>query len=456
MSILQFLRILWAYRMLTVAVAIATVIGAAIAIVIMPPRYEAKTRVMLNVAKPDPVTGQVIGLQSSKPYILTQVELVRDYSVASRAVDQLGWLSNPAALTSYGVDADSDGDLRRALAQRIIDRTTVEVPPATNILEIGFGSTSADDARAMANALRDAYIEATLDARRKEATRNAEWFTEQAQKERTLLAAADVVKTDYERANGIVMQDDKTDIETARLRALSGQSGIGAPMMAAPTAIVSSPATIQLAQLDAQITQASATLGPNHPTMVQLRAQRVNLAKVVAQDQVAAASVSAATTMALNASAGALNRAVSQQTSRIIANRDKIEKLTELQAQVNLHRDQMDKALERSAQLRQEAGVADSGISVLSEAVTPKKPAFPNKPLILGGSVALGIGIGLLLSLLLELLSRKVRGPEDLINGFDVPLLAVIGVSAKPKSKGWRLPGQRRRSKGGTQQPAVI
>lgn len=444
MSIIQFVRVLWAYRRLTLATTIATLIGAVIAIVVLPPRYDAKTRVMLNVAKPDPVTGQVIGLQSAKPYVLTQVELLRDYSVAGRAVDRLGWLNNPQALEAYNVDANSDGDIRRAMAQRIIDRTAVNVPVGTNILEISFNSVSPDDARAMANALRDAYIEATLDSRRLEATRNAEWFTEQAQKERVLLSQADAAKTAFEKANGIVMQDEKTDIETARLRALSGQSGLSTPLLSSTQGPGSSQAALQLAQLDSQISQAAATYGPNHPTMVQLRTQRATLAKIVAQEQASQQAQANATARALSASAGALSRAVNEQTSRIIANRDKIERLTELQAQVNLHRDQMEKALSRAAELRQEAGVADSGITVLSEAVTPKKPSFPNIPLILGGGAALGLGMGLLLSLLLEFLNRRVRGPEDLINTFDVPMLAVIGgVENAPVTKRplVRLPG---------------
>src|SRR5688500_10980505 len=98
MGILQFLRILWAYRLLTVVVAVTTVIGAGAAILVLPPSYMAKTRVMLNILKPDPVTGETIGAQSSKTFILTQLELIRDYSVAGRAVDELGWASNAATL----------------------------------------------------------------------------------------------------------------------------------------------------------------------------------------------------------------------------------------------------------------------------------------------------------------------------------------------------------------------
>ena len=58
--------------------------------------------------------------------------------------------------------------------------------------------------------------------------------------------------------------------------------------------------------------------------------------------------------------------------------------------------------------------------------LAPSKPAFPNKPLMLGGAAALGIGLGLGLSLLLELLNRRVRGVEDLNLSKDVLCIGVI------------------------------
>ena len=433
MSIIQFIRILWAHRFLTILTTIATAIGASIAVMIVPASYEGTTRVMLNILKADAVTGEVIPTNSARTYIATQSELIRDFSVAGQAVEKLGWLSNPETIDQYNADNTGDGDLRRALAQRIIERTRVANVNGTNILEIVFRGSSPDDARTMANAIREAYIDTTLDSRRREATRNADWYVQQAERERELLAKADAEKTAYERANGIVMQDDKTDVETARLRALAGQSSLGGAVMAAPTAALSSPAAIQLAQLDAQIDQAGRTLGPNHPTMVQLRGQRATLSRVVSDDMAAARSAAALSASAMSTSAGAIENAVRVQTSRVIANRDKIEKLTALQGEVNLHRSQIEKSLARASDLRQEAAVADSGVTVLSEAITPRNPSFPNKPLIFGGALVLGAAVGLSLSLLLELFQRRVRGVEDLEHAVEAPLLAVLSKRPKPR-----------------------
>lgn len=425
MSLFQFLRILWAHRWVTVATTVCTVIGAFVAILIVPPRYEAVSRVMLNTLKPDPVTGEVISSVGSRTYVATQTELIRDYQVAGKAVDQLNWASSPDVITQYQTSNSNGMDIRRWLAQRIIAGTAVKVVTGTNILEISYRASTPTEAKAMADALRNAYIDSTLDTRRLEATRTANWYTLQAEKELALLNAADAAKTAYEKENDVIMQGD-TDVDSARLQALAGQAAAPAAI-AAPMMPVVAPSATQLAQLDAAIAQASRNLGPNHPQMVQLRAQRAALAQVVAQELAAGRAAAGAAAGAASASASALQREVASQASKVIQKRDKIERLKQLQAEVNLRRDQYNKSLARVAELRQEASVADTGISPLGEAVTPQKPSFPNKPLILGGALGLGFSMGILLSLLLELFGRRVRSAEDMTSSINVPLLAVIG-----------------------------
>ena len=73
MSIIQFLRILWAYRMLTLLTVIATLVGAGIAILVVPPRYEASTRVMLNTLKPDAVTGQIMPSVETRESLISSI-----------------------------------------------------------------------------------------------------------------------------------------------------------------------------------------------------------------------------------------------------------------------------------------------------------------------------------------------------------------------------------------------
>lgn len=435
MSIVQFLRILWARRFIVVAATLSCFIGALIVIQLVPPRYEANSRVLLNLLKPDPVTGQVIAGPATRAYVATQRELIKDYAVAGQVADELGWLSDPTLIQMYQNRSSNDvRDFRRWVAQRVIDGTNVKVVEGSNILEISYTANSSRDARAIADALRKAYIDASLAFRREDATRNADWYTEQAEKARVLLTSAEAAKTAYEKENGIVLQADKTDVDSARLSALAAQAAAPVVPMMAPT---SSPSTIQLAQIDAAIAQASRTLGPNHPELQQMRSARAATAAAAAQEQAAARAMAGAASSGV----GALDRAVSAQKSRVIAQRDKVERLMQLQAEVDLRRDQFNKTATRAADLRQEAAVADTGLTPLGSAVTPQRPVFPNKPLIVVGSIGLGAALGVLVALLMELFARRVRGLEDL-QAMDVPLLAVIG--GPPAERRLRLPLRER------------
>lgn len=424
MSIVQFLRILWARRLLIAAATISCFVGAFIVIQIVPPRYEAHSRVLLNLLRPDPVTGQVIAGPATRAYIATQRELIKDPAVAGQVADELGWLSDPVMMQAYQNRSEADArDFRRWAAQRVIDGTNVAVLEGSNILEITYTTNSPEYARAVADAVRKAYIDASLSFRREDASRNAEWFEQQAQKARRMLTEAEAMKTKYERENGIVLGADNRDIDSARLSALAAQAG-GPAVVPLPSQ-TTSPSSIQLTQIDAAIAQASKTLGPNHPELQQMRTQRATIAGVAAQETAAMRAAASAAA----GSVGAIDRAMAAQRSRVIAQRDKVEQLTQLQSEVDLRREQYNKTAARAASLRQEAAVGETGLTPLGSAVAPQSPVFPNKPLIVIGSIGLGAAMGVLVALLMELFARRIRGAEDL-RSLEVPLLAVVGPPA--------------------------
>ncbi|HEY9236155.1 MAG TPA: Wzz/FepE/Etk N-terminal domain-containing protein [Phenylobacterium sp.] len=431
MSIVQFLRILWARRMLIIAAIVSCVVGAFIVTQIVPPRYQGQSRVMLDLVKPDPVTGQVTSPQFAKAYTRTQIELIKDYRVAGKVVEDLGWLNNPDLLTQYqNRPAGDDRDLKRWAAQRIIDGTNANLIEGSNILELTYTSSSPEVARSVADALREAYIESTLAYRRETAARTATWYADQAAKAKAALASAEAAKAAFERENGIVLQDDKTDIDSARLAALAGA---GAPALSAVMPTGPTPSALQLAQVDAAIAQASRTLGPNHPDLIAMKQQRSVLASQAAREQSAANAAAGAAASAARIGAGLLEA----QKSKVIGQRDKLERVRALQAEVDVRREQFLKASSREADLRLEANIGETGITPLGNAVTPQTPIFPNMPLIMMGALGFGVAFGVLVALLTELFGRRVRSAEDLTYAVHAPLLAVIAGSPQPRKLGW-------------------
>lgn len=430
MNFNQFFRVLWARRIIVIAVTLACFVAAFAVAKILPARYEAKSRVMLDVVKPDPVTGEVIASQFARAYTRTQVELIRDYSVAGKVVDAFGWEQSPQLLAQYQSRPREDTmDFRRWLAQRVIDSTNVALLEGSNILEITYTSTSPENARRIADTLRQAYIDQTIAFRRETAARNAVWFREQAGEVRADLAAAENRKITFERENGVILQDDNRGTEESRLAALAMTTPTQQVSAAAMAASQPPPSAGQLAQVEAAIASASRTLGPNHPDILALNQQRGVLASAVARETAAARQAVAPAGGPIGPSVGQL---YTQQQARVLAERGKVNEAQRLATDVAVLREQFAKTMGRSAELDQVAASNEAGMTVLGNAVAPSSPTFPNMPLIVFGSLGFGFALGVLMALLVELLSRRVRGVEDL----EITGVPVIGVMSREQPAG--------------------
>jgi uncharacterized protein involved in exopolysaccharide biosynthesis len=191
------------------------------------------------------------------------------------------------------------------------------------------------------------------------------------------------------------------------------------------------PAAIQLAALDQQIEQTATTLGPNHPMFQSLQRQRTVLAAAAAREKSAVAASS-------GVNQAALAGATSTQKTQVLAKSEKMDQLIRLQRDVELKKDQFLKASSRVGDLRLEAASDDAGMTTLNEATAPETPYFPNIPQIIGGAAGFGLGLGLLIALLVELLGRRVRSIEDLELAVGAPVFGVI-------QTGFSLPNRLRR-----------
>jgi hypothetical protein len=65
-------------------------------------------------------------------------------------------------------------------------------------------------------------------------------------------------------------------------------------------------------------------------------------------------------------------------------------------------------------------------ISVLRQAVVPREPTSPNRPLIAAAGLAAGLGLSGALVVLLELLNRTVRRPADLTRALQISPLGTL------------------------------
>ncbi len=431
MSLAQFFRILLARRLIILCTLFLAVAVAAVLCEVLPAKYPASARVLLDVIKPDPVTGQMMASSFSRGYTRTQTELITDYRVVGDVVDRLGWEHNPVLVADYQQNSNGNSDFRRFMAQRIIDNTDAQLVEGSNILEITYKGGNPILAKNVVTALRNAFIDASLRLRTDGAGRTAEWYVGQAGKAQAALAAAEARKSQFERENGIVMAPGGADSETVKLEQMqsalmSARNSVGFVGARSVSPEVEGLKS-QLNAIDDSISQAGQKLGTQHPAYIALLERRKIVEQQLAKANAAARSTDGGSIGAATAANVArLEGEVNAQKAKVLALKSKLDDLAQLQREVDLRKVQYEKAAARAADLKLEADVSETGLVPLGDAFVAETPSFPNKPLILALGVVGGFGLGVVLAVIAELVSRRVRGPEDLARAAGASVLAVI------------------------------
>jgi polysaccharide biosynthesis transport protein len=422
MSLLQFLRILAIRRGIIFATLIACFVAATATAFLLPARYEAKNRVLIDTTKSDQFTTQLLQSQTLGSYIATQLKLVRDIQTAGLVVDRLGWVNDPTLQARFEAAGRPTGDIREWLAQSIIDSTEANFGESQSILEISYRGAEPVSTQRIAQAIREAFLEQDRTQRRNNAQRAASQFREQSRRAMAEVVRAEEARTQFARANGIILQGGLPDFSNPRLAALSSASS--APQAAA-VAAGTSPARMQLDTIRQQIAQASQTLGPNHPTIQALNRQRAVL------EQQAAREVSG---VVGGPNRAQLEGAYQAEKARVLAQADQIDRLNQMNSDIAVKREQFQKLASRAEEMESQAQSQDSLLQPLGETNLPASPVWPNKPLVMGASLAVGLVLGILLALLVELIRRRVRSDEDLEYATSAPVLAIVG--AAPSDEG--------------------
>ena len=428
MSLIQFLRILAARRGIILAAFLSCFIVALVMIQILPKRYEATARVMLDTVSPDPVTGVSVG-SGYRAFVTTQTELIEDEQTAARVVDKLGWASQPDLIAAYAnVSGGKGTEIRHWLALQLLEATKAQIIEPSNIIQIKYSSPNPEAAKQIAGTIRQVYIDTTIEMRRQTASRDAEWYGQQTEKAKVSLTQAEAARSKFAKENGIALQPNSIDVESAKLATLTGQSAAASSVLQTQSTDAPPPpggAMLQLAAINQQIAQAAQTLGPNNPTYQSLLRQKTVIEGELAREKASLAAYNKRPST--SAAVAQIDAAYNAQKARVIAQRDSLDKIGQINSDIDIKRDQYLRAAQRAAQLKLESSTAETTITPLGEATVPDQPSSPKVPLIMFGAVGFGLALGVGLALLIELFGRRVRCDEDLEFAAKAPVFAIIG-----------------------------
>ena len=66
-------------------------------------------------------------------------------------------------------------------------------------------------------------------------------------------------------------------------------------------------------------------------------------------------------------------------------------------------------------------------LSLVEPPNMPDEPHWPNRPIMIGAGAVAGLGLGLILALLIELLNRPLRSPAQ-VQSMGMPILGVVPI----------------------------
>ena len=116
----QVLLIMWRRGWVVVLTLLSVVMGAAVVMWLVPPRYEAIATASIDPAQMDPVTGLPSGGGSLNNLLQgNSVSLVKSRRVAAVVVERLGLATNPALVSRFRTSgAASRGDITILASRR--------------------------------------------------------------------------------------------------------------------------------------------------------------------------------------------------------------------------------------------------------------------------------------------------------------------------------------------------
>jgi len=465
MSLKQILRVLWARKWLVLVLLLVVSVVGTTATLMAPKLYTAEASMIVEM-RIDPMLGVLAPALAQPGYMSTQVDIVKSDPVAARAVKMLGMERSAAAVAQWREATKAKIPLERYFANLLQRGLSVEASRGGNIINVTFSAQDPQFAEAAANAFVQAYMDISVELRLAPARQSLSFLDEQTKVLRNNLETAQARLSKFQQEKGIVVSDERFDQENARYQALVAQlSAAQAERVDAATRqfnsggesspdILFNPAVqslkAQLAVAETKLTELSAVVGKNHPSRIQLEAQIGAIKQQIAAESRRVAGGTSTQNRGSGQKVAALQALVDEQKQRLLTLRADRDQVDVYRRDVDTAQRAYEAISSTTSKVTVESQNNQANTRLLSPAIEPLSPSRPKVMLGIAGSIAAGLGLGILAALGWELLDRRVRDPEDMMIMNGVP---VIGVLRPEDSK---RPAFRGLLRGGVVRPGLL
>jgi succinoglycan biosynthesis transport protein ExoP len=432
----QFITMFRAHWRQTVFIALALIVLLAAVLKLMPKTYTATATLMVNYDVNQGGKETPIGAIGS--YMATQVELMQSDEVLLPAIDRLR-LTQDSEFTA-GFDGGDDAALRIWVLRNLRASLTVTQGRGSQLLYLEAAASDSREAALIANTIVDVYLVEEHRLVNDPASRRAQEYSAQLTELQEKVGAAQEKVTHFRQRSGISDITAHNDVELQSLNALeqlllaaqnarrtAEAKGIGD--QAVSTNVLSSQMVQtlkgQLAAQKAQLAQLSATLGAQHPRLLELRSQIAATQGALRQEIRVYSNNNSTEVVADRQLEEKLQGAVESQRSKLLGVRGLQDEGARLLLELDSAQAVYKRALDGYDQIMFDSGGKLTNVTLMSNATPAVAPARPNKLKLMLLGVPLAIVFGLAAPLAYELwFNRRVRCRDDLERDFGMAVLA--------------------------------
>ena len=459
MDINQFILALRARRKAFFIALAATIVTAIAVALIVPKKYVATATLLIDARDEQTMSPARLSPRERANYLQTQVDLLMSNRVATQVARELKLAQHPGVREAWEKATGGAGTIDEWLAAGLREKIDIDTS-ASNLMLINYPSDDPRLAAEVANAFAKAYLDTVLHLRTEPTRQAAAWFEEQLKTLRAHVSQAQMKLNAYQKQKGILSEDARVDVESARLSELSTQ------LLAARNATYdavsrhrqateilesgASPEAIpevlsnvyinglkaDLGRVEARLEQDSAVLGSNHPQYLRTAAEAQGLrAKLQSEVKKLVTGLGNAVQQTRKREQE-LQGAIEAQNQRLHNLKDYRIDMAAMTRDIEAAQRSYEMVLTRYMANKIEASAKQTNVVLLAPAIEPLKPVHPKVGLIAGLSVVLGTLLAVGIVYVLETLDRRVRSRADLEARLAVPSL---GRLSKWQPTGGRL-----------------
>lgn len=454
----------WSIFGLTVVVAIL----AALVVSAVRPTYKGAAVVLIEQGKSKVVSIEEVYSAGiiQREYYQTQVEILKSEELARKVILKLK-LSTHQDFDPRQVEASwfsklnplrddtplTDEGVLKAVVQRFKNDLQVQLVRNSQLVQISFTANDRELAAKVPNTLAETFIESDLDARMAMTQKASEWLRERMGELRSKVDASERTLQDYrdrERivdTKGLVLSGAGKQLEEltrslveARQKRAEAESAYSMVQQIkggrAQVTYDSVPAVLrhplvqrmkeQEAEADRRLSDAAKRYGPEHPKMVQAKAE-LEAAKESTRKQVEIVVGGLAREYEVaRSNESAVERALGQSKADIQGINRKEFQLGVLEREVQQNRNLYDMFVNRLKETSAAGDLQSTVARVVDPATVPSTAYAPKKAQIVAIAAALALVVSAMLALLLDRLTNTLNSTTDVENRLGVPALGVL------------------------------